>query len=62
MRYNVSKLTSVSPPPRSKKEVLDIVGQLQAPTPGADQNIFTNDAVARVPLSRWLKRDEVKTK
>jgi hypothetical protein len=39
-----------------------IVGQLQAPTPGADQNILANDAVAKDPLSRWLKRDEVKTK
>jgi hypothetical protein len=46
----------MSPPPRSKKEVLDIVG------PGADRNILANDAVARVPLSQWLKRDEVKMK
>jgi hypothetical protein len=53
---------SVSPPLRLKKEVLDIVGQLQAPTPGADQNILANDAVAMIPLSRWLKRDEVNTK
>jgi hypothetical protein len=53
---------SVSLLPRLKKEVLDIVGQLQAPTPGADWNILANDVVAMVPLSQWLKRDEVKTK
>jgi hypothetical protein len=58
----MSKLMSVSPPLRLKKEVLDIVGQLQAPTPGADQNILANDAVAMIPLSWWLKRDEVNTK
>jgi hypothetical protein len=52
----------MSPPLRSKKVVLDIVGQLQAPTLGADRNILANDAVAMVPLSEWLKRDEVKTK
>jgi hypothetical protein len=45
-----------------KKEVLDIVGQQQVPTPEADWNILTNDAAAMVPLSRWLKRDGVKTK
>jgi hypothetical protein len=52
----------VSPPLKSKKEVLDIVDQQQVPTPGADRNILANDAVAMVPLSRWMKRDEVKTK
>jgi hypothetical protein len=34
----------------------------QVPTPGADRNILANDVAARVPLSRWLKKDEVKTK
>jgi hypothetical protein len=53
---------SVLLPHRLKKEVLDIVGQLQAPTPGADRNILANGAVAMVPLSQWLKRDKVKTK
>jgi hypothetical protein len=52
----------VSLPLRLKKEVMDIVDQLQAPTPKADRNILTNDAAAMVPLSRWPKRDEVKTK
>jgi hypothetical protein len=62
LRCDVSKLMSVSPPLRSKKEVLDIVDQLQAPTLGANWNILANDVVAMVPLSRWLKRDEVKMK
>jgi hypothetical protein len=53
---------SVSPPLRLKKEVLDIADPQQVPTPGADQNILANDAVAMVPLSWWLKRDKVKTK
>jgi hypothetical protein len=44
-----------------KKEVLDIVDPRQVLIPEADRNILANDAVARVPLSRWLKRDEVKT-
>jgi hypothetical protein len=51
---------SVSPPPRSKKEVLDIVDPPQVLTPGAGRNILANDAVVTVPLSQWLKRDEVK--
>jgi hypothetical protein len=53
---------SVSLPLRLKKQVLDIVDQQQVPTPGADRNILANDAAAMVPFSRWLKRDEVKTK
>jgi hypothetical protein len=53
---------SVSPPPRSKKEVLDIVDPPQVLTPGAGQNILASDVVAKVPSSPWLKRDEVKMK
>jgi hypothetical protein len=60
--YDVFNLTSVLPPLRLKKEVLYIVDQQQVPTPGANQNILANVAIAMVPLSRWLKRDEVKTK
>jgi hypothetical protein len=45
-----------------KKEVLDIVDPRQVPILGADCYILTNDIAARVPLSRWLKRDEVKMK
>jgi hypothetical protein len=52
----------VLPPPRLKKEVLDIVGQLQDPTPEVDRNIHANNTVAMVLLSQWLKRDEVKMK
>jgi hypothetical protein len=59
---DVFKLTSVSPSLKLKKKVLDIVDQQQVPTTGADQNILANDVVTMVPLSRWLKRDEVKTK
>jgi hypothetical protein len=43
---------SVSPPLRLKKEALDIVDQLQAPTAKADRNIHTNDAAATFHLSR----------
>jgi hypothetical protein len=55
-------LISASSPLRSKKEALDTADRLQALTPGAGQNILTSDVVAMVPLSPWLKRDEVKTK
>jgi hypothetical protein len=61
-RYNVLKPTSVSPLHRSKKEVLGTADPQEVPTPGADRNVLTNDVAARVPLSRWLKRGEVKTK
>jgi hypothetical protein len=47
---------------RSKKEVLNTAVPQQVPTPGVDQNVLANDVIARVPLSQWLKRDEVKTK
>jgi hypothetical protein len=53
---------TVSPPLRSKKEVLDTEDQRQVLTPGADQNVLANDIAAMVPLSRYLKREEVKTK
>jgi hypothetical protein len=61
-QYDVFKPTSVSPLPRSKKEVLGIADPQQVPIPGADRNVLANDVSARVPLSRWLKRGEVKTK
>jgi hypothetical protein len=61
-RYDIFKLTSASPLPKLKKEDMDIVDPRRVPIPGADRNILANDTVARVPLSRWLKRDEVKTK
>jgi hypothetical protein len=52
----------VSPLPRSKKEALDTVDPQQVLIPGVDRNILTNYVTARVPLSTWLKRDEVKMK
>jgi hypothetical protein len=61
-RYDVFKPTFVSPLHRSKKEVLDTADPQQVPTPRVDRNVLANDVTARVPLSRWLKRDEEKTK
>jgi hypothetical protein len=58
----VSKPTSASPLLRSKKEVLDIANLPQVLIPEADLNVLDSDVVARVPLTRWLKRDEVKMK
>jgi hypothetical protein len=48
--------------PRSKKEALDIVNPQQVLILGVDRNILANDITARVPLSWWLKRNEVKMK
>jgi hypothetical protein len=48
--------------PRSKKEALDTVDPRQVLIPGVDRNILANDVADRVPLSQWLKRDEVKMK
>jgi hypothetical protein len=62
LQYGVFKLISASPPLRSKKEALDTADQLQALTLGADQNTLASDVATLVPLSLWLKRDEVKTK
>jgi hypothetical protein len=61
-RYDVFKPTSASPLLKSKKEVLDTADPQEVPTPGVDRNVLTNDIVARVPSTRWLKRDEAKTK
>jgi hypothetical protein len=62
LQYGVFKLISASPLLRSKKGALDTADQLQALTPGADQNNLASDITAMVPLRLWLKRDEVKTK
>jgi molybdopterin biosynthesis enzyme len=53
---------SVLQPLKSRKEVLDIVDPQQVPTQEADQSVLASDVVARVPLTRWLKKDEVKMK
>jgi hypothetical protein len=45
-----------------KKEALDTADRMQALIPGANRSILTSDVVAIVPLSQYLKRDEVKTK
>jgi hypothetical protein len=58
----VSKPTSALPLLRSKKEVLDTADPHQVPIPGADQSVLASDVVARVPSTRWLKRDEAKKK
>jgi hypothetical protein len=47
---------------RLKKEVLDIVDPQQVPTPEADRSTRVSDIVAKVPSTRWLKKDEAKTK
>jgi hypothetical protein len=62
LRYDISKLTFASSPLRSKKEALDTVDRPQVPTPGVDRNVLVNSVVTTVPLSKLLKRDEVKTK
>jgi hypothetical protein len=62
LQYGVFKLISALPRPKSKKGALDTADQLQALTPGADQNTLASDVVAMVPLRPWLKRNEVKTK
>jgi hypothetical protein len=47
---------------RSRKEAPDIVDLRQVLILEADRSILTNDVVARVPSTRWLKKEEVKTK
>jgi hypothetical protein len=53
---------SVSQLLKSKKEVLDIADPRKVPTPEADRSVLASDVVARVPSTRWLKKDEEKTK
>jgi molybdopterin biosynthesis enzyme len=47
---------------RSKKEALDTVDQRQVPISEADRSVLASDVVARVPSTRWLKKEEAKTK
>jgi hypothetical protein len=47
---------------RSKNGALDTVDRSRALTLGADQNTLVSDVATMVPLSSWLKRDEVNTK
>jgi hypothetical protein len=52
----------VSPLLKSKKEVLDTADPQQVLIPGVDLSVLDSDIVAKVPSTRWLNRDEVKTK
>jgi hypothetical protein len=47
---------------RSRKEAPDRVDLQQVTIPEADRNVLASDVVARVPSTRWLKKEEVKTK
>jgi hypothetical protein len=49
-------------PLRLKKEVPDIADTRQVLIPEADRSILDSDVEARVLLTRWLKKGEVKTK
>jgi hypothetical protein len=61
-RSDASKPTSVLQPLRSRKEVPDTVDLQQVPTPEADRSVLASDIIARIPSTRWLKKEEVKTK
>jgi molybdopterin biosynthesis enzyme len=58
----VSKPMSVLQLLRSRKEALDTVDPWQVPIQEADQSVLASDIVARVPSTRWLKKEEAKTK
>jgi hypothetical protein len=47
---------------RSRKEALDTVDLQQIPIPEADRSVLASDIVATVPSTRWLNKEEVKTK
>jgi hypothetical protein len=47
---------------RSRKEAPDTGDLQQVPIPEAYRSILASDVVARVPSTRWLKKEEVKTK
>jgi hypothetical protein len=55
---------SVLQPLRSRKEVPDTADPKQVPTleAEADRSILAIDVVAKVPSTRWLKKDETRTK
>jgi molybdopterin biosynthesis enzyme len=58
----VSKPMSVLQLLRLRKEALDTVDPQQVPIQEADQSVLASDIVARVPSTRWLKKEEAKTK
>jgi hypothetical protein len=47
---------------RSRIQALDTVDLWQVPIPEADRSVLASDVVARAPSTRWLKKEEVKTK
>jgi molybdopterin biosynthesis enzyme len=57
-----SKPTSLLQLLRLRKEVLDTVDLQQVPIPEADHSVLASDVVAEVPSTRWLKKEEAKTK
>jgi hypothetical protein len=57
-----SKPMSVLQLLRSRKEALDIVDLRQVPIPEADRSVLTSDVIAWVPSTRWLKKEDAKTK
>jgi hypothetical protein len=61
-RSGASKPTFVLQVLRSRKEARDTVDLRQVPIPEADRSVLASDVVARVPSTRWLKKEEVKMK
>jgi hypothetical protein len=61
-RSDASKPMSVLQLLRSKKEAVDTVDLRKVPILEADRSVLASDVVARVPLTRWLKKEEAKTK
>jgi hypothetical protein len=47
---------------KSRKEALDTVDLRQVPIPEADRSVLASDVVDRIPSTRWLKKEEKKTK
>jgi hypothetical protein len=61
-RFGASKPISVLQLPRLRKEAPDTVDLQQVRIPEADRSVLANNVIARVPSTRWLKKEEVKTK
>jgi hypothetical protein len=47
---------------RSRREAPNTVDLQQIPIPEVDRSVLANDVIARVPSTRWLKKEEVKMK
>jgi hypothetical protein len=63
LQHDTYKLTSASPPPRTKKGVQDIADQLQVPNPevGRSNLVTVATKTTTLPFSPWLK-EAVRTK